>query len=113
LQKSLLCRLKGKTKKSFPASQKLNLPTHLPTDNNRRTKNNCGYAVSLGKLRPVDPTIFQIENGKLILQHTKDAYDRFNKNLAENINKADANWPGLVAKRAGKKVAFDEAAKPN
>ena len=28
----------------------------------------------IGKLRPVDPTIFQIENGRLILQHTKNGY---------------------------------------
>src|SRR5215813_8786385 len=35
----------------------------------------CGYAVSIGKLRPVDPTIFQVEDGRLILQHTKEAYD--------------------------------------
>jgi len=35
LQKSLLCRPKRKTKKSFPASQKLNLPTHLLTEKNR------------------------------------------------------------------------------
>lgn len=73
----------------------------------------CGYAVSLNKLRPVDPTIFQVENGRLILQHTQDAYDRFNKDLQNNIKKADSNWPELVAKRAGKKVEFDEAAKPD
>ncbi|MEO6229099.1 MAG: YHS domain-containing (seleno)protein [Ferruginibacter sp.] len=73
----------------------------------------CGYAVSLGKLRPVDPNIFQVENGRLILQHTQDAYDRFNKNLEGNIKKADQNWPGLVKKRAGKNVQFDEAAKPD
>ena len=33
----------------------------------------CGYAMSLNKLRPVDPTIFQLVDGRLILQHTKDA----------------------------------------
>src|SRR5262245_53741447 len=45
----------------------------------------CGYAVSIGKLRPVDPTIYQIENGRLILQHTQEAYDLFNKNLKASI----------------------------
>src|SRR5258708_32064751 len=70
----------------------------------------CGYAVSIGKLRPVDPTIFQIENGRLILQHTKEAYDLFNKDLKESVVKADTNWPGLESTRVGKKIEFDKPA---
>ncbi|HRH50612.1 MAG TPA: YHS domain-containing (seleno)protein [Panacibacter sp.] len=70
----------------------------------------CGYAMSLGKLRPVDPTIFQIENGRLILQHTQMAYDLFNKDLQNNIKKADDYWPKEVKKHAGKKVKFDAPA---
>jgi len=72
----------------------------------------CGYAVSIGKLRPVDPNIFQIENGKLILQHTQEAYDLFNKNLRKSIEKADENWPAIVATHIGKPVKYDEKAKP-
>lgn len=72
----------------------------------------CGYAMSLNKLRPVDPMIFQILDGRLILQHTQDAYTQFNKDLAANLVKADNNWPGQVKKHAGKKVAFDKPAKP-
>jgi YHS domain-containing protein len=72
----------------------------------------CGYAVSIGKLRPVDPEIFQIENGKLILQHTQEAYELFNKNLKENILKANMNWPKLVATRGGKNIEFDKPASP-
>lgn len=72
----------------------------------------CGYAVSIGKLRPVDPTIYQIENGRLILQHTKEAYDLFNKDLKASIVKADKNWPGLESSRVGKKVEFDKPASP-
>ena len=71
----------------------------------------CGYAVSIGKLRPVDPTIYQIENGRLILQHTQEAYDLFNKNLHTSIEKADRNWPGIVATHVGKPVKYDEKAK--
>lgn len=70
----------------------------------------CGYAMSLGKLRPVDPNIFQIINGRLILQHTQMAYDLFNKELESNIQKADTNWPVQVKKHAGKKVKFDKPA---
>jgi YHS domain-containing protein len=72
----------------------------------------CGYAMSLGKLRPIDPTVFQIYNGRLILQHTKDAYDQFNKSLDNNVAKADTNWPEQIKKHAGKKVKFDKPAKP-
>jgi YHS domain-containing protein len=72
----------------------------------------CGYAMCLGKLRPIDPTVFQIYNGRLILQHTKDAYDQFNKSLGNNVAKADTNWPEQIKKHAGKKVKFDKPAKP-
>jgi YHS domain-containing protein len=70
----------------------------------------CGYAMSLNKLRPIDPTIFQIVDGKLILQHTQDAYKQFNKDVPGNVAKANANWPGQVEKHAGKKIKFDKQA---
>ena len=72
----------------------------------------CGYAVSIGKLRPVDPTIFQIENGRLILQHTQEAYDLFNKDLKESVVKADNNWPELESSHVGKKVEYDKPGAP-
>ena len=72
----------------------------------------CGYAMSLGKLRPIDPTIFQLVDGRLILQHTKDAYEQFNKDVAGNTAKADGYWPIEIKKHAGKKIKFDKPAKP-
>ena len=72
----------------------------------------CGYAMSLGKLRPIDPTIWQIVDGRLILQHTQDAYNEFNKDTKGNISKADTNWPVQVAKHAGKKIKYDKPAQP-
>jgi YHS domain-containing protein len=72
----------------------------------------CGYAMSLGKLRPVDPTIYQIENGRLILQHTQEAYRLFNEDLAGNTAKADKYWPGIVASHVGKPVQYDKPATP-
>ncbi|HEY0678166.1 MAG TPA: YHS domain-containing (seleno)protein [Chitinophagaceae bacterium] len=71
----------------------------------------CGYAMSLNKLRPVNPEIFQIVDGRLILQHTQDAYDQFNKDVTGNTAKADKNWPGQIKKHAGRKVKFDKPAK--
>jgi YHS domain-containing protein len=72
----------------------------------------CGYAVSIGKLRPVDPLIYQIEDGRLILQHTKEAYDLFNQDLKASTAKADHNWPGIVADHVGKPVQYDKPAQP-
>lgn len=57
----------------------------------------CGYAASINRLSPVSPEWFQIEDGKLILQHNKKAFDKFNADLKGNVVKADQNWPGLVA----------------
>jgi len=72
----------------------------------------CGYAMALNKLRPIDPTIFQIVDGRLILQHSQDAYQNFNKDVQKNVSLADKNWPGQVKKHAGKKVKYDKPAKP-
>lgn len=71
----------------------------------------CGYAASIDRLSPVSPEWFQIEAGKLILQHNKKAFDLFNKELKSNVVKADSNWPGLVAKNGvagGKTLVFTD-----
>src|ERR1051325_5300422 len=71
----------------------------------------CGYAASINRLSPISPEWFQIEDGKLILQHNKKAFDLFNKELKENVAKADSNWPGLVAKNGvagGKTLVFTD-----
>ncbi len=61
----------------------------------------CGYAASIDKLSTIDPRFWQIVDGRLVLQHSQEAYDLFNKNALASLRKADANWPGLV-KRKGK-----------
>lgn len=61
----------------------------------------CGYGVSIDKLFPVDPQVWQIVDGRLILQHDREVFETFNKNTAQSCAKADANWPGLV-KNKGK-----------
>lgn len=71
----------------------------------------CGYAASINRLSPISPEWFQIEDGKLILQHNKKAFDLFNKDLKANVVKADANWPGLVTKNGvagGKALVFTD-----
>jgi YHS domain-containing protein len=59
----------------------------------------CGYAASINKVSPVDPKIYQIIDGRLVLQHTPKAYELFNKDAKHNLARADRNWPGLVKRR--------------
>lgn len=58
----------------------------------------CGYAASVNRLSPVNPEFWQIQDGRLILQHNQRAYDLFNQSLADNVARADSNWPGLVGR---------------
>lgn len=59
----------------------------------------CAYAASINKVSPIDPQYWSIEDGRLLLQHTKRAYDLFYENPGENLANADRNWPALVEKR--------------
>lgn len=59
----------------------------------------CGYAASINKVSPVNPMIYQIIDGRLVLQHTDEAYRLFNKKPDANLARADRNWPGLVQRR--------------
>jgi YHS domain-containing protein len=61
----------------------------------------CGYAASIDRLSPIDPQFFQVIDGRLILQHNQRAWDKWNADLPGNVVKADANWPGLVARNGG------------
>lgn len=70
----------------------------------------CGYAASIDRLSPISPEWYQIIDGRLILQHNKKAYDKFNADLKGNIVKADQNWPGLVVRNGtgGKTLVFTD-----
>lgn len=61
----------------------------------------CAYAVSINKTAAIDPNFWEIVDGRLILQHNKKAWDLWQKDPANNLVKADANWSGLV-ERHGK-----------
>lgn len=61
----------------------------------------CGYAAAINKVSPVDPTIWQLVDGKLVLQHTPEAFRLFNSDVAGNYAKAQQNWPGLMHHRCG------------
>ncbi|MDX2130527.1 MAG: YHS domain-containing (seleno)protein [Planctomycetota bacterium] len=59
----------------------------------------CGYAASINKVSPVNPEIWQIVDGRVVLQHTPEAYRLFNENVRGNYAKAEKNWPGLSSRR--------------
>jgi len=56
----------------------------------------CAYAASIDKISPIDPTIFQILDGRLLLQHTPKALELFNQDPHASLGRADHNWPGLI-----------------
>lgn len=59
----------------------------------------CAYGVSRGYTAPIKVDAFQIVDGRLLLQFDKGARDLFNRDVQASLKKADANWPGLVAKK--------------
>jgi YHS domain-containing protein len=58
----------------------------------------CAFAASQNRLSPSDPKVFLIYEGQLLVFTNQDFLDQFQKDPAGNKQKADANWPGLVAK---------------
>ncbi|MBL9174892.1 MAG: YHS domain-containing protein [Verrucomicrobiales bacterium] len=67
----------------------------------------CGYAASIGKVRPANPLVWSIVDGQLVLQHTKGAAELWEKDVAGNKAKADRLWPRLIEVKAGKKDPID------
>ncbi len=67
----------------------------------------CGYAASIGKVRPANPLVWSIVDGQLIVQHTQGAADLWARDVAGNKMKADKYWPLLVDAKAGKKDPVD------
>src|SRR5437762_13139904 len=63
----------------------------------------CGYAASIGKVRPANPLLWSIVDGHLIVQHTKGAVELWEMDVIGNKAKADKFWPRLVEVKAGQK----------
>ncbi|MFO0858736.1 MAG: YHS domain-containing (seleno)protein [Phycisphaerales bacterium] len=56
----------------------------------------CAYAASINRISPIDPAYWEVVDGRLILQHNQKAWDAWHKAPADNLVKADKNWPSLV-----------------
>jgi YHS domain-containing protein len=67
----------------------------------------CAYAVSLGRIAPIDVNNFSIVDGRLFIQYNQRAVNGWNKDVPGNIVKADKYWPDVAAHH-GKQVTTDE-----
>lgn len=57
----------------------------------------CAFAVAKGSTAPTDPEAWTIHKGALYLNFNLRVRATWRENIAENIEKADANWPGVLA----------------
>jgi YHS domain-containing protein len=67
----------------------------------------CAYAISLGRIAPIDVNTFSIVDGRLFIQHNQRAVNGWNKDVSGNIVKADKYWPDVSAHN-GKQITTDE-----
>lgn len=57
----------------------------------------CAYAVSKGGIATTDPEAWTIHNDKLYLNFSLTVRGIWSEDIPGNIEKADANWPGVLA----------------
>jgi YHS domain-containing protein len=62
----------------------------------------CAYGVSRGYAVDIDPDAWTIVEGRLYLNYSKSVQRTWDKARASYIQKAEANWPAVAAKQAGK-----------
>jgi len=58
----------------------------------------CAYAAAQNRLSVADPKVFVIHEGQLLVFTNEDYKQRFEADPKGHKAKADANWPGLVAR---------------
>ena len=56
----------------------------------------CAYAVSKGHTADISPSAWKIVDGKLYLNNGWLAEKLWKRNILENIEKADKNWPKIL-----------------
>lgn len=57
----------------------------------------CAWALAMGSLAKGDPKIWTIYEGALYLNINKSTQKKWLKDIPGFIDKADANWPGILA----------------
>ena len=56
----------------------------------------CAYAVSRGHLASTDPQAWKIVDGKLYLTHSPAVLAMWSRDIAGNLARSEANWPGVL-----------------
>lgn len=57
----------------------------------------CAWAVAEGYTAPIDPAAWRIVEGRLYLNYSRSIQRRWDRDIAGNIRRAEANWPRLSA----------------
>ena len=52
----------------------------------------CAWAMSEGRKAQADPEVWKIVSGKLYLNCSPSAYEKWSRDIPGNIKRADANW---------------------
>ena len=55
----------------------------------------CAYGMTFGKKFPVDPTVYQVVDGKLYLNKNESVGKTFSKDAKGYIQKADQKWNAM------------------
>lgn len=58
----------------------------------------CAWAMTEARKAQTDPEIWEIVNGKLYLQCSQAAYEKWSSDIPGNIKKADMNWLKFMSK---------------
>jgi YHS domain-containing protein len=58
----------------------------------------CAWAVAEGYTAPIDPAAWRIVEGRLYLNYSRSIQHRWERDIAGNIRRADANWPRIAAR---------------
>ncbi|MEM7508535.1 MAG: YHS domain-containing (seleno)protein [Pseudomonadota bacterium] len=56
----------------------------------------CAWAVAQGYTASTDPDAWDIVDGKLYLNYSKDVQSRWHRDVPGYIAKGDANWPDVL-----------------
>jgi len=56
----------------------------------------CAWAVAEGYTAPIDPTAWEIVDGKLYLNYDARIQRRWQRDIPGNIARANENWPNVV-----------------
>lgn len=58
----------------------------------------CAWAMTEARKAKTDPEVWKIVNGKLYLNCSREAYEKWSRDIPGNIKKADANWLKFIGK---------------